>query len=33
MLANIRNLAFQEEPNYGELINILEKELKETANV
>jgi serine/threonine protein kinase len=33
MLANVRILAFQEEPDYGELINILEKELKETANV
>lgn len=27
MLTNVRNLAFQEEPDYGELINILEKEL------
>ena len=27
MLANIRNLAFREAPNYGQLINILETEL------
>jgi serine/threonine protein kinase len=33
MLVNVRNLIFQEEPDYGELINILEKELKETSNV
>ena len=28
MLVKIRKLAFNEEPNYGELINILERELK-----
>jgi serine/threonine protein kinase len=30
MLAKIRNLAFREAPNYGELINILEMELLKT---
>ena len=30
MLAKIRNLAFREAPNYGELINILEAELLKT---